>query len=78
MKSQNRTYLVDTQSLTPAECVKTKELLDGSCWLCVPLAKRPHTFIAHTDYSAEEFAAIPFPEGCTVTDVTGEDLLAYR
>ena len=78
MKSQNRTYLVDTQNLTPAERVKAKELLDISCWMSVPLAKNLYIFMAHTAYSADEFAAVPFPKGCAVTDITGQDLLAYR
>lgn len=78
MPHENRTYLVDTQSLTPAERSRTKELLDASCWMSVPLAKKPHIIMAHTSYSADEFAAIPFPKGCTVTDVTGHDLLSYR
>ena len=78
MDSKNRTYLVDTQNLSPNDRTKTKELLDISCWMNVPLVKMPYTFMAHTAYSADEFAAIPFPEGCTITDVTGHDLLAYR
>lgn len=78
MSSQNRTYLVDTQNLSIDKRVRTKELLDVSCWLSVPLAQKPHIFMAHTSCSADEFAAIPFPEGCIITDVTGHDLLAYR
>lgn len=78
MESKNRTYLVDAQNLSPSERAKVKGLLDVSCWMCVPLAKRPHTFMAHTSCTADEFAALPFPDGCTVTDVTGQDLLAYR
>lgn len=78
MESKNRTYLVDTQNLTPTERLKTQELLSVSCWMSVPLAKKPHVFMAHTAYSTEQFAAIPFPSGCIVTDVTGQDLLHYR
>lgn len=78
MESKNRTYLVDTQNLTPAERLKTQELLSVSCWLSMPLAKNTHVFMAHTAYSAEQFTAIPFPNGCIVTDVTGQDLLRYR
>lgn len=77
MKSQNRSYLVDTKCLSPEECIKTKNLLDTACWMCIPLAKNPSIFMAHTSYSADEFEAIPLPNGCIVTDVTGQDLLAY-
>lgn len=78
MKSQNRTYLVDTQNLGPSERSKVKAILDSACWMSVPLAKKPYIFMAHTAYSADEFSAIPFPQGCIVTDVTGENLLVYR
>ena len=78
MESKNRTYLVDTKNLTSAERIETKELLDISCWMSVPLAKQPYVFMAHTACSADEFMALSFPKGCTVTDVTGQDLLAYR
>lgn len=77
MSSQNRTYLVDTQNLLPAERAKVIELLDTICWMSTPLAKKPYTFMAHTSYSSDEFAAVLFPEGCIVTDVTGQDLLVY-
>lgn len=77
MESKNRTYLVDTQNLSPDERIKVKEILDVSCWMSAPLAKKPHTFMAHTSFSADEFAALPFPDTCTVTDITGHDLLAY-
>lgn len=77
MKSQNRSYLVDIKCLSPEECIKTKNLLDTVCWMCVPLAKNPSVFMAHTSYSADEFEAISFPDGCIITDVTGQDLLAY-
>lgn len=33
--------------------------------------------MAYTACSADEFAAIPLPENCIVTDVTGQNLLAY-
>ena len=78
MSSKNRTYLVDIQNLTPDKRARTKELLDVSCWMSVTLAKQPHIIMAHTACSADEFAALPFPEGCIVTDVTGQDLLSYR
>lgn len=78
MKHKNRTYLVDTQSLTPAERAKVHELLDVSCWMSVPLAKKPYILMAHTACSVDEFAAVPFPDNCIVTDVTGQDLLSYR
>lgn len=78
MESINRTYLVNTQNLMPAERVKTKELLNISCWTSVPLAKNPHIFMAYTAYSADEFAAVLFPKCCAVTDITGHDLLTYR
>ena len=55
-----------------------QELLAVSCWMSVPLAKKPYTLMAHTAYSSDEFSSIPFPEGCIVTDVTGHDLMAYR
>ena len=77
MESKNRTYLVDTQNLSPDECAKVKELLDFSCWMSVPLAKKPYTYMAHTSCTADEFAALPFPDSCTVTDITGHDLLSY-
>ena len=77
MRSQNRSYLVDTKCLSPDECIKAKNLLDTVCWMCVPLAKNPSVFMAHTSYSADEFEAISFPNGCIITDVTGQDLLAY-
>ena len=77
MESKNRTYLVDTQNLLPAECMKVKEILDISCWMSTPLTKKPYIFMAHTSYSVDEFATIQFPEGCIVTDITGQDLLAY-
>lgn len=77
MSSKNRTYLVDTQNLTPDKRARTKEILDVSCWMSVPLAQKPHIIMAHTTCSADEFAALPFPEGCIITDVTGQDLLSY-
>ena len=78
MESKNRTYLVDTRNLTPTDRAKVEELLSISCWMFVPLAKKPYTFMAHTSCTADEFAALPFPDVCTVTDVTGQDLLAYH
>ena len=78
MGSQNRTYLVDTQNLTPDKRAKTEELLNVSCWMSAPLAKKPYIIMALTTYSADEFAALSFPEGCIITDITGQDLLAYR
>ena len=77
MKSCNRTYLVDTTNLSTEECEKVKELLDISCWMSSPLAKTPRIFMAHTSCSADEFAALPFPDGCILADVTGHDLLIY-
>lgn len=78
MNSKTRTYLVDTKNLLPSERARTEELLHTFCWAAPLLTKRPYTYMAHTECSADEFAAIPFPEGCTVTDVTDQDLMAYR
>lgn len=73
-----RAYLVDTKSLTPDNRKKTLELLDASCFLHSMLGSQPAVFMAHADMSPEAFKALPFPEGCTITDVTGHDLLQYR
>lgn len=78
MESKNRAYLVDTYNLSLDERAKVEELLNTSCWMHPVVAKMPGTYLAITSYSADEFAAIPFPAGCTVTDITGQDLLAYR
>lgn len=73
----NRTYLINTQALTPTERKETLDLLDLHGWLHSMLAKNPFVFMVHTECSADEFATIPFPNGCVVTDITGQDLLRY-
>ena len=78
MKPQSRTYLIDTQNLSPLDRAKTEELLRASCWGGPSLTKKPDIWIVHTECSADEFSAIRFPEGCAVTDITGQDLTAYR
>lgn len=75
---KERTYLVDTRNLSPVDRAKVEELLSMYCPLHPMVAKMPGTYLAHTSCTAEEFFAIPFPDGCTVTDVTGQDLRAYR
>ena len=78
MESKNRSYLVDTHNLMPADRAKVDELLSISCWLHPIVSKMPDTYLALTSCTADEFAALPFPDGCTVTDVTGQDLQVYR
>lgn len=73
-----RAYLVDTQTLTPDNRKKTLALLETSCAQHPMLSSRPAVFMALTNWSADAFEALPFPEGCTITDVTGHDLLQYR
>lgn len=75
---KNRTYLIDTRSLTPAERVKALELLDFACFMRPKPLKNSHVYMAFTTWSADEFATIQLPKGCVVTDVTGHDLMAYR
>lgn len=76
---ENRAYLIDTQSLTPAERDKALELLEFAGFMKPkPLNNNSYVYIVFTEWSADEFAAIQFPKGCIVTDVTGHDLLAYR
>lgn len=71
-------FLVDTQSLTPDERKKTLDLLDASCEICSMPASRPSVFMAFTERTTDEFEALSFPDGCTITDVTGQDLMRYR
>lgn len=78
MEPKNRTYLVDTRNLSAAERAKVEELLSVYCWLHPMVAKMPGTYLAHTSYSAKEFAALPFPDGCTITDVTGQHFSVNR
>lgn len=78
MEHKNRAYLVDTRKLTPVERAKVEELLSIYCWSHPMVAKMPGTYLAITSCTANEFSAIPFPDGCSVTDVTGQDLLVYR
>lgn len=77
MESKNRAYLVDTRNLTPADRAKVEELLSISCWSHPLVAKMPGTYLALTACTADEFAALPFPDRCAVTDVTHQDLRAY-
>lgn len=72
MKRNNRAYRVDTCNLTFAERSKVEQLLDTACWMYAPFPENTYVFVAFTSRSAEEFAAIPFPDGCIVTDVTGQ------
>lgn len=75
-----RAYLVDTQSLTPAERKETLVLLATPCCEMPPsvIGSSPFVFMALTKWSADDFKALPFPTGCTITDVTGQNLLKYR
>ena len=75
---KERAYLVDTRNLSPIDCAKVEELLRMYCPLHSMVAKIPGTYLAHTSCTVDEFSALPFPDGCTVTDVTHQDLMAYR
>lgn len=72
-------FLIDTQSLTPDERKKALELLNISCFMSPSMiGSRPSVFMALTELPANEFESLPFPGGCIITDVTGQDLLRYR
>lgn len=75
---KERAYLVDTRNLSDDERAKVEELLNMYCPLHPMVAKLPYTYLAVTSCTADKFASLPFPDGCTVTDVTGQDLMAYR